>query len=118
MERGFRNMENKLLKKEKIKSIEKAIDLLELLSDKEKEMSITEVGKELHMGISTVHRILTTLKYRGYIVQNQQTSKYMLGAKLFILGCKVQNTTNLIKVVTPFLQRLSQNTNKLLILQF
>jgi len=69
-------MENKVSKKEKIKSIEKALDLLELLSDKEKEMSITEISKELHMGISTVHRILTTLKCRDYIVQNRQTSKH------------------------------------------
>jgi len=105
-------MENKVSKKEKIKSIEKAMDLLELLSDKEKEMSITEIGKELHMGISTVHRILTTLKCRNYIVQNRQTSKYMLGAKLFILGYKVQNTKNLIKVAMPFLQRLSTYTNE------
>lgn len=105
-------MEKKVLKKEKIKSIEKALDLLELLSDNKKEMGITEINRELNMGFSTIHRILTTLKYRGYIVQNQQTSKYMLGTKLFILGCKVQNTTNLIRVVTPFLQRLSQNTNE------
>ena len=112
MEKNFRNMENKLIKKEKIKSIEKAVDLLELLSDNKKEMGITEIGKELHMGFSTVYRILTTLKCRGYIVQNQQTFKYMLAAKLFILGCKVQSTTNLIKVVTPFLQRLSENTNE------
>ncbi|GAH99679.1 unnamed protein product, partial [marine sediment metagenome] len=84
----------------------------ELLSDNKKEMGITEINRKLHMGFSTIHRILTTLKYRGYIVQNQQTSKYMLGTKLFILGCKVQNTTNLIKVVTPFLQRLSQTTNE------
>lgn len=105
-------MENKISKKEKIKSIEKALCLLELLSDNKKEMGITEIGKELHMGISTIYRILTTLKCRGYIVQNQQTSKYMLGAKLFILGCKVQNTTNLIKLVTPFLQRLSQNIDE------
>jgi DNA-binding IclR family transcriptional regulator len=112
MEKVFRIMENKVSKKEKIKSIEKALNLLELLSDNKKEMSITEISKELHMGVSTVYRILTTLKCRGYIVQNQQTSKYMLGAKLFILGCKVQNTTNLIKVVTPFLQRLSENTNE------
>jgi len=105
-------MEKKLLKKEKIKSIEKALDLLELLSDNKKEMGITEIGKELHMGFSTIHRIVTTLKYRGYIVQNQQTSKYMLGTKLFILGCKVQNTTKIIKVITPFLQRLSENTNE------
>ncbi|MGB6607134.1 MAG: helix-turn-helix domain-containing protein, partial [Atribacterota bacterium] len=59
-------MENKLLKKGKIKSIEKALDLLELLSDNKKEMGITEIGKELHMGASTVHRILTTLKCRNY----------------------------------------------------
>jgi DNA-binding IclR family transcriptional regulator len=112
MEKDFRIMKNKLLKKEKIKSIEKALDLLELLSDNKKEMGITEIGKELHMGVSTVYRILTTLKCRGYIVQNQQTFKYMLGVKLFVLGCKVQNTTNLVKIVTPFLQRLSQNTNE------
>lgn len=105
-------MENKVLKKEKIKSIEKAVDLLELLSDNKKEMGITEIGKELHMGVSTVYRILTTLKCRGYIVQNQQTSKYMLGVKLFVLGCKVQSTTNLVKMVTPFLQRLSENTKE------
>jgi len=105
-------MEKKVLKKEKIKSIEKALNILELLSDKEKEMSITEIGKELHIGVSTVHRILATLKCRNYIVQNRQTSKYMLGTKLFVLGCKIQNTTNLIKVVTPFLQRLSKYTNE------
>jgi len=110
MEKGFRIMDNKVLKNDKIKSIEKALDLLELLSDNKKEMGITEINKELHMGLSTIHRILTTLKCRGYIVQNQQTSKYMLGVKLFVLGCKVQNTTNLVKKLIPFLQRLSQNT--------
>ena len=51
-----------MIKKEKIKSIEKALDFLELLSDKEKEISITEISKELNIGISTVHRILTTLR--------------------------------------------------------
>jgi len=112
VEKRFRIMKNKVSKKEKIKSMEKALNLLELLSDNKKEMGITEIGKELHMGSSTVYRILTTLKCRNYIVQNRQTSKYMLGTKLFILGCKVQNTTNLIKVVTPFFQRLSQNTNE------
>ena len=112
MERECRIMENKTFKKEKIKSIEKALDLLELLSDNKKEMSITEIGKELHMGFSTVYRILTTLKCHGYVIQNQKTSKYILGIKLFILGCKVQSAVNLVKTVTPFLQKLSQSTNE------
>lgn len=104
-------MENKIFKAEKIKSIEKALDLLELLSDN-KEMGITEIGKELHMGLSTVYRILTTLKCRGYVIQNQQTSKYTLGINLFVLGGKVQNAVNLVEIVTPFLQKLSQHTNE------
>ena len=104
-------MENKIFKAEKIKSIKKALDLLELLSDN-KEMGITEISKELHMGISTVYRILTTLKCRGYVIQNQQTSKYTLGINLFVLGGKVQSAINLVESVTPFLQKLSQHTNE------
>ena len=99
-------------KKEKIKSIEKSLNLLEILSDNEKEMSITEISKELQMGISTVHRILTTLKSRDYIIQNKQTLKYALGIKLFVLGCKVQSAVNLVELVTPFLQKLSQHTKE------
>jgi DNA-binding IclR family transcriptional regulator len=104
-------MENKIYKAEKIKSIKKALDLLELLSDNE-EMGITEISKELHIGISTVYRILTTLKCCGYVIQNQKTSKYTLGINLFILGGKVRSAVNLVELVTPFLQKLSQYTNE------
>ena len=109
-EKEFHNTENKM-EKEKIKSIEKALDLLELLPNN-KEIGITEISKELHMGISTVHRILNTLKSRGYIIQNKQRSKYALGIQLFVLGCKVQNAMNLIESVTPFLHKLSQYTKE------
>jgi len=95
-----------------INSIEKALDLLELLSDNKKEMRITEIGKELHMGFSTVYRILTTLKIRGYILQDKKTLKYMLGSKLFLLGSKLQVTPNLIKIVMPFLRKLSKSTKE------
>lgn len=111
MEMEYRIMENKTFKAEKIKSIEKALNLLELLSDNE-EMSITKISKKLHMGLSTVYRMLTTLKYRGYVIQNQQTSKYTLAIKLFVLGCKVQRAINLVKLITPSLQKLSQHTKE------
>lgn len=112
MERYFRNMENKVDKKEKIKSIDKALDLLEFLSVNEQEIGITEISKKLHMGLSTVHRILTTLKSRGYVIQNQQTTKYRLGIKLFELGCAVQSTKRLLEIAKPYLRQLSQITNE------
>ena len=105
-------MDKKVSKKEKIKSIEKALNLLELLSDNKKEMGITEISEDLHMGLSTVYRILTTLKCRGYVIQHQHTLKYTLGIQSFILGSKVQSAMNLVNLVTPFLQKLSKKTNE------
>jgi len=55
-------------KSEKIKSIDKALNLLEFLSDNGHEIGIVEINKKLGMGLSTVHRILNTLKFRGYII--------------------------------------------------
>jgi len=105
-------MESKKMEKEEIKSIKKSLDVLELLSDNIEEMGITEISKDLHMGISTVYRILATLKHRGYVIQNQNTLKYTLGIQSFILGSKVQSAMNLVNLVTPFLQKLSQKTNE------
>jgi len=105
-------MEKRVDKSERIKSIDKALGLLEFLSVNEQETSITKISKELHMGLSTVHRILTTLKSRGYVIQNQQTAKYRLGIKLFELGCAVQSTKRLVEITKPHLKQLSQSTNE------
>jgi len=105
-------MEKQTGKKERIKSIDKALDLLEFLSVNEQETGITEISKKLHMGLSTVHRIITTLKSRGYVIQNQQTTKYRLGIKLFALGCAVQSIKRLVEITKPYLRQLSQVTNE------
>jgi len=112
MERYFRNMEVNQINKEKIKSINKALDVLEFLSANDGEIGIVEISKQLNMGLSTVHRILATLKSRNYIIQNPKTAKYRLGIKLFELGCEVQSTKNLIKMVRPYLRELSRITNE------
>ena len=88
------------------------MDLLEFLSVNEQETGVTEINKKLHMGLSTVHRILTTLKFRGYVIQNQQTTKYRLGIKLFGLGYAVKSTKRLVEITKPYLKQLSQSTNE------
>jgi len=105
-------MEVNQINKEKIKSINKALDVLEFLSANDGEIGIVEISKQLNMGLSTVHRILATLKSRNYIIQNPKTAKYRLGIKLFELGCEVQSTKNLIKMVRPYLRELSRITNE------
>ncbi|GAG70876.1 unnamed protein product [marine sediment metagenome] len=59
-----------------------------------------------------MHRILTTLKSRGYVTQNLNTKKYKLGVRLFTLGCAVQNTKRLFEITKVYLKQLSQSTNE------
>jgi len=106
-------MEIMINKKERIKSIDKVLNLLEFLSINEQEIGVAEISKKLNMGLSTVHRILTTLKSRGYINQNEQTAKYRLGIKLFELGCAVQNTKRLVEIAKPYLRELSEITTEI-----
>lgn len=94
---------------QKIKSIEKALFLIELLSENN-ELGITEISEKLNFGITTVYRILKTLEYHGYIIQNKKTFKYFLGHKPFIIGNKAQNIFNLVNLVSPSLKILSQKT--------
>lgn len=105
-------MEKQMAKNERIKSIDKVLDLLEFLSANEQETGITEISKKLHMGLSTVHRILTTLKSRGYVIQNKQTTKYRLGIRLFELGYAVQNIKHLVEITKLYLAQLSESTNE------
>jgi len=112
MERYFLNMENVKSNKGKLKSIDKVLDLLEFLSVNEQDAGVTEINKKLHMGLSTIHRMLTTLKSRGYVIQNLDTRKYRLGIKLFELGCVVQSTKGLVGITKHYLKQLSQSTNE------
>jgi len=105
-------MEIPISKNGRIKSIDKALSLLEFLSVNEQETGITEIGKNLHLGLSTVHRILFTLKSRGYVIQNCNTKKYRLGIKLFTLGCAVQSTKRLVERIKSYLRQLSQSTHE------
>lgn len=104
-------MANNSIKIKKINVLEKAFNIVELLSESQ-EITISEISAILHIPISTVYRILFTLKSLNYVIQNKNNSRYRLGAKLFNLIYKTQNSKNILKIVIPFLHKLSQYTNE------
>ena len=69
-----------------IKVLMKTFSVLEVLLEHRSPMSMSEISEKLDFYPSTVHRILDTLKYGGYIEQNPPTQKYQLGLKLLELG--------------------------------
>ncbi|MEH7117476.1 IclR family transcriptional regulator [Neobacillus vireti] len=89
-----------------IQSIERAADVLELFLQTNKELSVKEMSEKLGLSKSTVHGIIKTLEFRGYLRQNPDDLKYGLGMKLFELGNRVSSQFDLVKMARPIIQKL------------
>jgi len=96
----------------KIKLLDKSLDILENFYKKDSALTITELSEILKTYPSTIHRILETLKYRGYVEQDPVSKKYFLGLKLVELGKYKINKLDLAKIAYPFLKELVNQFNE------
>lgn len=99
---------------EVVQSVDRSLSILEVLSDYENGLGITEISEKVSLHKSTVHRLLATLIYKGYVEQNQDTNRYQLTLKLFELGNKKLEKLNIVTVSRPFLQELMEKTNEVI----
>ncbi|MBP8717717.1 MAG: IclR family transcriptional regulator [Candidatus Atribacteria bacterium] len=95
-----------------IKVLKKAFLVLEILLKNDAPLSMTEISERLDYYPSTVHRILDTLKYGGYVEQDPLTQKYQLGMKLLELGMAKLNQIDLVKEARPYLKELAKKCNE------
>jgi DNA-binding IclR family transcriptional regulator len=95
-----------------VKSVNRSIDIISLLSSSEKSLGVTEISERLNLPKSTVSRLLSTLYYREFVQKDKQTKRYSLGLKLFELGSQIFNELDLRKIVKPFLEDLANEINE------
>jgi DNA-binding IclR family transcriptional regulator len=67
-------------------SLDKALDICELLSSKPIGMSLAELARALKQPAPTLHRLLGLLKRRGYVMQDADTQRYALTLKMLDLS--------------------------------
>ncbi len=92
-----------------IKSVEKALDILESFSAAEAEMGVSDLSRRLGINPTSVYKILATLKKRGYVRQDVPKGKYRLGIKMFELGCVFQEQSPLFHTARPLLEALGKS---------
>lgn len=95
-----------------MKSVKKAIEVLEALAKRENGVGITELSKELNLPKSTIHQILSVFKSVRFVEQNSEDKKYHLGLRIFELGNIVQSQLQLRKIAHSYLYNLSRRTNE------
>lgn len=100
-------MENK----NPIQVADRLFDALELLSV-EGPMALSDLTTRLELNKSTVHRILSSLIYMGYVKQDPDTQKYDLTLKLLELSNHVLERMDILALIKPYLKQLCHETGE------
>ncbi len=95
-----------------VKSLHKAIAVLECFTPQEPELSITEISARLGLHKSTVHNIVSTFEQHGYIERNVQTNKCRLGIKILELTHTFNVNHSLTNVIRPIIRDLANLVNE------
>lgn len=93
----------------KVKSLYKALKLLEYFGEEHKTVGVTELAEHSNLPKSSVHNILQTFESCGYVIQDYNTQKYMLGSTAVSLFSKFKASRNLDYRITEYLQRLKED---------
>jgi IclR family acetate operon transcriptional repressor len=89
-----------------VHSVGRALAILEALTRSEEELGVSEVAHLTGLAVGTVHRLLTTLAYHGYVRQNVVTRRYGPGVKLLSVAAAAHERIG--AIARPFLTRLMQ----------
>jgi IclR family transcriptional regulator, KDG regulon repressor len=76
-------------------SLEKALDVCEMLAGAQRGLSVTELGRALKQPTPTVHRLLAVLKRRGFVRQDEDTCRYSLTLKMLDLSFRLLGRSEL-----------------------
>ena len=81
--------------------------VLDYIAHHNGETKLADISRELGINKSTLHGILQTLVYCGFLSQDPGTTLYSLGLKTYELGKIYEKTFSLVDVARPFMQVLS-----------
>lgn len=95
-----------------VQTLERALDILEVLAHAEEPLGVIEISNRIGLHKSTVHRILQTLCYRGYVEKEKDREPYHLGVKIIELGIRFFDDLEIRKVASSYLVLLAKSLDE------
>lgn len=90
----------------RVHSVDKALLIVKLLAEKGREMKLTEISDELDINKSTLHGLISTLKFHGFVDQDEDNQKYRLGLYLIQLGEIASKSLDIIEITSPIIEEV------------
>jgi IclR family transcriptional regulator, KDG regulon repressor len=93
-------------------SLGNTLRLLNLFNMDEPEFTLSELAKKLGVGLSTIHRLTTTLMHEGFLARDLVTKKFRLGSSILAVEKTILSYYDICQVSPPVLEKLVQDTGE------
>src|SRR5262245_29909475 len=94
------------------RSVRRAIDILEVLLQRDEPVGVAEIARTLAIPRSTAYGIVNVLSAAHYLEPSGNDGKLFLGPKLFALGMAYGNRIDLLKAGAPIVKELRDTTGE------
>ncbi|MEU2348758.1 IclR family transcriptional regulator [Modestobacter sp. NPDC049651] len=92
-------------------SVDNALRLLQLVGERQA-LRVAEAADLLGVARSTAHRLLTSLRHRGFVAQDRPNGAYRPGPALYEIGLAAVSRIDIRRVARPVLDRLRETTQE------
>ncbi len=92
-----------------IKSVDRAIDMLDCFTAEHPEFGVTELATRLSVHKSIASRMAATLRARRFLEMNPASRRYRIGRRVFELGQLFNQRSELADIAAPHLRALARS---------
>lgn len=104
--KGYDDMDND---KNPVQSADRIFQVIDVLTERGP-CGLLEISSMLSLNKSTVHRLLNSLIYMGYVKQNEETLKYQMTLKVVTIAGKVLKQIDILSVAQPYMRFLMEQS--------
>ena len=90
----------------------KAFDILDCFDDDQQEIGISDISAKVGLPVSSVHRIIQSLEFKGLLSQNQESKKYALGSKMLSYSRKCSQYQRYQQIAARYVDELCRITEE------
>ena len=94
-----------------LESVDNALRLLLLVAERD-QVRVSDVARELDIALSTAHRLLATMRARGFVEQEPGKRAYVKGPAFARLGDGARPAAQLSQLALPHLRRLRDEVDE------
>ncbi len=89
-----------------VPAVKRAFEIIELLARRDPGASISEIGRELGLPLSSVATIVYTLTDLGFLERDEQTARYRLSVKMYGIARRAMDRMDLVAQCHSLLEEL------------